>query len=166
MLSRIDRKILKTLLSRKGKASLHVDASSSSSSSLNRIIANKLGIPLSVVKSRRNRLEKNFLELLYVMDLESFGYRRVDFLISTQKGMSLTIANKLLKVKEVVSVGRSIGEPTIDLRAELIVKDNGQLLELLEQVKAMSGVRDVVWSEIIKVVGNKGSVPPHIVDIL
>lgn len=165
MLSRIDRKILKTLLSRKGKASLHVDASSSSSS-LNRIIANKLEIPLSVVKSRRNRLEKNFLELLYVMDLESFGYRRVDFLISTQKGMSLTIANKLLKVKEVVSVGRSIGEPTIDLRAELIVKDNGQLLELLEQVKAMSGVRDVVWSEIIKVVGNKGSVPPHIVDIL
>lgn len=166
MLSRIDRKILKTLLSRKGKASLHVAASSSSSSSLNRIIANKLGLPLSVVKSRRNRLEKNFLELFYVMNLESFGYRRVDFLISTQNGTSPTIANELLKVKEVVSVGRSIGQPTIDLRAELIVKDNGQLLELLEQVKAMNGVRDVVWSEIIKVVGNKGSVPPRIIDIL
>jgi len=71
-----------------------------------------------------------------------------------------------MKIIEVVTVGRSIGEPTIDLRAELIVKDNEQLFELLEQVKAIDGVRVAVWSEIVQIVGNKGSVPSDIIDIL
>lgn len=65
-----------------------------------------------------------------------------------------------------VSVGRSIGEHTIDLRAEVIIKDNSELLGLLELVKGMPSVRDVIWSEIVDMIGQKRSVPSAIIDRL
>jgi hypothetical protein len=50
------------------------------------------------------------------------------------------------------------------LRVETIVKDNAILLDLLEKVKGMDGVNDVVWSEIVKIVGQKKSIPSAIID--
>ena len=85
-------------------------------------------------------------------------------LIYTGGGETIKIAEKLLDRDEVVYVGRSIGEHTIDLRAEVIVKDNSQLLDLLEEVKAMPSVRDVSGSEIVQIVGRKRSVPSTIID--
>lgn len=58
------------------------------------------------------------------------------------------------------------GEHTIDLRAEIIIRDNSELLNTLENVKGMDGVNDVLWSEIVKVVGRKGSIPSRIIDKL
>ena len=161
-LSRLDKKILKILLAPYGKTCAHIAAAATS----NGIIANKLGVSLGVVKRRRELVEKQHLESWYSMNVTGVGHKRVDFLIATGRGRTVPIARKLLKIKEVVSVSRSIGQPTIDLRAELIVKDNAQLLELLEQVKGIDGIRNVVWSEVIHVVGKKGSVPPEIIDIL
>ena len=51
----------------------------------------------------------------------------------------------------------SIGEHTIDLRVETFIQDNSQLLNLLEDVKGMAGVKDVVWSEIVEVHWKKAS---------
>ncbi|HVB95048.1 MAG TPA: hypothetical protein VND41_00415, partial [Nitrososphaerales archaeon] len=59
-----------------------------------------------------------------------------------------------------------IGEHTIDLRAEVIIKDNSELLGLLELVKAMESVKDVIWSEIVDVIGMKRSIPSSIIDKL
>jgi DNA-binding Lrp family transcriptional regulator len=161
-LSAIDKKILKILLAPNGEAGVHVAASASS----DRMIAAELGLPPDTITKRRRRLEGEFLQLLYVMNLVNLGYRRVDFLIATQRGLTIALANDLLKIKEVVRVGRSVGQPTIDLRAEILIRNNGELLELLEFVKAMDGVRDVVWSEIVQVVGDKGSVPMDVIDLL
>jgi len=66
-----------------------------------------------------------------------------------------------LKHEEVVYAARTIGEHTIDLRVEVFVKDNGALLNLLEDVKDMKGVRDVVWTEGIEKIGRK-NVPNHV----
>jgi hypothetical protein len=66
----------------------------------------------------------------------------------------------------VVYVGKSIGEHTIDLRVEIIVRDNSELLNILEKVKAMDGVNDGIWSEIVQVVGRKRSIPSRIIDML
>ena len=74
------------------------------------------------------------------------------------------VANKMLDFDEVTYIGKSIGEHTIDLRVEAIVKDNGSILDLLEKIKAMEGVKDVVWSEIVNVVGRKISIPSSIID--
>lgn len=152
-LSEIDKKILKILLNPDVKISSHV-------------LASELGIPRTTVQRRRNYLEKYFLEFVYSLKLKDLGYRRVDLLIYTGGGVTVRIAQKLLERDEIVYVGRSIGEHTIDLRAEAIVKDNSQLLDLLEEVKAMPSVRDVVWSEIVEIVGRKKSVPSSIIDKL
>jgi DNA-binding Lrp family transcriptional regulator len=150
-LSLVDKKILKVLLTPGDRISSHA-------------LSTKIGLPRTTIQRRRNFLEKHFLEFAYSLKLAELGYRRVDLLIYTGGGDTVSIAEKLLQRDEVVYVGRSIGEHTIDLRAEVIIKDNSQLLDLLEEVKAMGSVKDVVWSEIVKVVGNKRSVPSAVID--
>ena len=52
---------------------------------------------------------------------------------------------------------RAIGENPVYLKEEVIVKDNAELLSLTEEIKAMEGVRDMVWSETVAWVGRKMS---------
>ncbi|HEY6949682.1 MAG TPA: winged helix-turn-helix transcriptional regulator [Nitrososphaeraceae archaeon] len=151
-LSQIDRKLLKILLSPNG-----VQKSTKS-------ISAKLGIPVTTIRRRRKRLEDKFLKIQYVLDIDKFGWRRVDFFISIRNGMVNTVANRPMELNDVTYVGKSIGEHTIDLRVETIVKDNAVLLDLLESIKGMEGVKDVVWSEIVSVVGRKISIPLSIID--
>jgi len=131
-----------------------------------RVLEQKLGIPRTTLQRRRRHLEKKYLTLKYSLNLEDLGFRRVDLLIYTGGGATMKIAQELLKRDEVTYVGRSIGEHTIDLRAEVIIKDNTQLLGLLELVKGMPSVKDVIWSEIVEVVGSKNSIPNAIIDQL
>jgi DNA-binding Lrp family transcriptional regulator len=152
-LSLIDKQILKILLEPEGDIS-------------SRVLELKLGIPRSTIQRRRRHLEETYLEHTYSLNLRNLGFRRVDLLIFTGGGNTQAIAHELLKRDEVVSVGRSIGEHTIDLRAEVIIKDNSELLGLLELVKAMDSVKDVIWSEIVDVIGQKRSVPSGIIDRL
>ena len=152
-LSLVDKQILKVLLEPEGGVS-------------SRVLEEKLGIPRSTIQRRRRHLEQTYLQHTYSLNLEQLGYRRVDLLIFTGGGATSAIAHELLKRDEVVSVGRSIGEHTIDLRAEVIVKDNSELLGLLELVKGMPSVKDVIWSEIVDMIGQKRSVPSSIIDKL
>jgi DNA-binding Lrp family transcriptional regulator len=154
LLSEVDKAILKVLL----------DVNDGKRSSI--LLSKKLGVPQTTILRRRKRMEKEFLDISYSLNLEKFGWRRIDLLISTRNGKTDSVAKQLLSNDDVVYVGKSIGEHTIDLRAEIIIKDNSQLLEVLEKVKAMDGVNDTIWSEIVKVVGRKRSIPKHIIDML
>jgi DNA-binding Lrp family transcriptional regulator len=151
-ISNLDRKLLKILLSPNG------DLKSSKS------LSARLGIPMTTVRRRRKRLESKFLKMYYVLDIEKFGWKRVDFFISIRDGMVNAVANKMLNLDEVTYIGKSIGEHTIDLRVETILKDNASILDFLEKIKAMQGVKDVVWSEIVSVVGRNISIPSSIID--
>jgi DNA-binding Lrp family transcriptional regulator len=153
LLSEVDRELLKALLNPNGKSSTG-------------FLSNKLGIPKTTIQRRRKRLEKEFLRLSYSLNLEKFGWRRVDLLIATRNGKTSSVAKQLLSNEEITYVGKSIAEHTIDLRAEIIIKDNAQLLDVLERVKAMDGVNDTIWSEIVEVVGTKRSIPSKIIDQL
>jgi DNA-binding Lrp family transcriptional regulator len=152
-LSKVDKQILKILLEPGSEVS-------------SRILEQKLGLPRSTIQRRRKHLEQAYLEHPYHLNLAKLGFRRIDLLIYTGGGATEAIAHDLLKREEVVSVGSSIGEHTIDLRAEVIIKDNSELLGLLEAVKAMKNVNDVVWSEIVHVIGQKRSIPSSIIDRL
>ena len=129
-------------------------------------IARKLGIPATTVQRHRRRLEKEFLTLNYTLDLEKFGWHKVDFLIATESGKTDLIAKILLKRDEVIYVGKSIGQHTIDLKVETILEDNAEILRMMELLKAMDGIKDVVWTEIVEVVGRKTSIPVQIIDKL
>jgi len=118
-------------------------------------ISQKLDIPLSTVQRRRKRLEEDYFIKNYSLDPIKFGWRKIDLLIFTEGGETMNIGMELLKRDEVVFAAKTIGEHTIDLRVEVFVKDNSVLLDLLETVKAMKGVRNVVWTEVIETIGRR-----------
>ncbi|AIF83393.1 transcriptional regulator [Candidatus Nitrososphaera evergladensis SR1] len=149
----MDKDLLKILLTPNGRIS-------------SKAIADKLGVPATTVQRRRRKLEDDLLTITYSLDLKRFGWHRVDFLIATEKGRTIAIAKQLSKLDEVVYVGRSIGQQTIDLHVQAILEGNADILRIMEQLKSMPGIKDVVWSEIVQVVGKKPSVPLHIIDKL
>jgi len=154
-LSSTDKKILKVMLASRDGARITSKA-----------IANKLGIPATTAQRRRNRLEKELLTIDYGLNLHAFGLHEVEFLVATTSGKTLTIGRTLLKLPEVTYVARSIGQHTIDLRVQTVLKDNADILQMSEMIKGMEGVKDVMWSEIVQVVGKKSALPLHFVDIL
>ena len=84
-LSDIDKKLLQILLSPNG------DVKSSS-------ISKELGVPITTIRRRRKRLESEFLKSYYVLDVDKFGWRRVDFFISIKNGKIKSVANKMQEI--------------------------------------------------------------------
>jgi DNA-binding Lrp family transcriptional regulator len=152
-LTLVDKRLLKLMLSPGGGGS-------------SKSIARQLKIPATTVQRRRKRLEREVLSVSYMLDITKFGWHKVDFLIATKNGKTEAIARTLLKRDEVVSAGLCIGQHTIDLRVETILKDNADILRILELLKGMVGVREVAWSEIVKSMGKKRSIPAQIIDML
>jgi DNA-binding Lrp family transcriptional regulator len=148
-LSDMDRKVLRLLIDSEGSIPTHE-------------ISQQLNMPISTVQRRRKRLEEEYLIKHYSLDPVKFGYRRIDLLIYTEGGETMNVGKELLKREEVTYAASTIGEHTIDLRIEVFVKDNGVLLNLLEDVKAMKGLTDVIWTEVIGTIGRKNP-PNHIV---
>ena len=66
-LSDIDKKLLQILLSPNGNI-----ASSS--------LSKELGVPITTIRRRRKRLERDYLKVHYVLDIEKFGWDVLIFL--------------------------------------------------------------------------------------
>jgi DNA-binding Lrp family transcriptional regulator len=141
-LTDVDKRMLQILLTSSGRIS---------SLSLSR----RLEIPLTTIQRRRKRLENEFLEASYSLKLDRLGFRKVDLLISTSNGRASAIGKELLSHDAITTVCRSIGEHTIDLHAEMVFKDNAELSNVIEWVKSLEGVNDVVWTEPVSIVGKK-----------
>jgi hypothetical protein len=86
---------------------------------------------------------------------ERFGWRFVQLLIHTAGGRTAAVGKELLERNEVTFVARTIGQYTIDLRVDVFVRSSGELLNLIEEVKTIKGVTDVIWSEVVEVIGRK-----------
>jgi hypothetical protein len=119
------------------------------------ILSKKFKVHTITIARRRKRLEKEFFEKEHTFCIEKFGWRRVDFFISTTAGKSNQVANDLLRLDEIIFVGKSIGQRAIDLKVEAIVKDNAHLLDVLEVIEATDGIKNAVWSEIVSIAGKK-----------
>jgi len=152
-LSEIDRKILKSLVAPDGRASS------------SRMMSEQLGIPQTTLQRRRKRLEE-FTSKQCFLNLSKFGWRKVEFLLSTNSGKTMDIANILLQRDEVMYVSRNIGERTIDRRVKTIVRTNAEIASLLETIKGMEGVKDAVWTETVQVIGKKDQIPDSIMSQL
>ncbi len=141
ILSQADKKILKSLLVSGGRVS-----------SLR--LSRELDIPLSTVQRRRKRLEELLLETSYVLRVDKFGWRRAMLFLSTQNGLTSSVAKELLTWEDsIISVSRTMGGSEIDLQLEFIFRQNSELLELIEKIRAVDGVKNVAWNESIEVIG-------------
>jgi hypothetical protein len=122
-------------------------------------LSREVGIPVSAARAKRKTLARKYLTVTYSLSLQKYGWRQLQLLISTTGGRTLAIGKELMKFKQVVFVAGTIGEVKIDLRAEAFVRSGQELLDVLENVKALNGVREVVWSEVAQVIGIKNPPP-------
>jgi DNA-binding Lrp family transcriptional regulator len=150
VLTEVDKKMLQTLLASSGRVS-------------SLALSRKLEIPLTTIQRRRKRLESEFLEVDYSLRLDKLGWRNADLLISTSKGAAASIGKELLSHNAITRVCRSIGEHTIDLHAQMVFKNNTELLNVIEWIKGLDGVRDVIWTEPVELVGKKQPVPEEVI---
>jgi DNA-binding Lrp family transcriptional regulator len=152
-LSDLDRRMLQILLLSHGKVSSPT-------------LAKQMGIPLTTTQRRRKRLESEYIDMFYVLRIEKLGWRRANLLISIEKGMATKTGKALLGHIAVTRVGRTIGEHTIDLSAEVVFKDNAELLNIIEWVKSTQGVRQVIWTEAVEAIEKNTAVPLEMIDLL
>jgi DNA-binding Lrp family transcriptional regulator len=119
-------------------------------------IASKYNMPLSTIQRRRAKLEQSILSKTYNLDVRKLGWRTADLFISVDKGKAEETARKLLESNKVNVIVASlrIGDPRVDIMADIFYKDSIELHELTEKVKAMPYVTYVEWAEVVKVIGN------------
>lgn len=123
------------------------------------LLSEKLGISPKAAERAPNEGEDGYLAIKYSSTLDKYGLRQVELLISTGGGKTMAVGRELLKRDQVAYVARTIGQFNIDLRAEVFVQNGEELIDIIEAVKAMDGVKDMVWSEVIEVVGRKNQIP-------
>ncbi len=123
-------------------------------------LSEKVGISLAAARIRRGELAEKYLIVTYSLNLKKYGWRQLQLMVSTGGGRTTAIGRELLKHKQVVHVARTVGQgPTVDLRAEVFVRSSQELLDLLEEVRAVDGVKSVIWREDVEVVGSKKPPP-------
>ncbi|MDG6899302.1 MAG: hypothetical protein JRN44_03410 [Nitrososphaerota archaeon] len=131
-----------------------------------RLLSEKLGIAPSAVPPTSREWGKGYLSILYSSTLEKYGWRQIELLIATVGGTTMSLGKELLKREEVAYVARTIGQFNIDLKVEVFVRSNDDLINLIEEVKAMDGVKELIWSEIIEVVGRTNHIPAQVLEAL
>ena len=154
VLSKSDKTILRRLVS-----------SSGYTSSL--VLSRELEIPMTTVQRRRKRLESELVERNYLLKAERLGWRTATLYITSENGSSIAIGKKILEMNEMVSsVMRNMGENDMDIRVELFFRTNIELASILELIKSIKGVRNVVWSESIELIGKNDGCYQKIIDSL
>ena len=152
VLSPVDKKILKTLLSSTGEIS-------------SLTLSRELDIPLSTVQRRRKRLEADFLEASYSPKLEKLGWRVAMLFVHTEKGNTLGVGKEILSWKDsTVRVWRAIGAETTDIITEAIFQENKDLMDIIERVKAIKGVTNISWIELVSTLGKNDQCFESIID--
>lgn len=121
-------------------------------------IASKYKAPLSTVQRRKARLENSILKKNYQINTRELGWRTADLFLSVEKGRSEELAKKILDSNGnnniILNTSLRIGDPEINVSAQVLYKGSEELLEIIESVKAIPYVKNVDWSETVKVVGN------------
>lgn len=143
ILSHSDRIILQRLVESEG----HVSSLS---------ISRELDIPLSTIQRRRKRLEEILVERNYSLKIGMLGWREATLYASLRGGQAEEIGKRILDASNrVISVSRILGGVGLDLKIEIIFRQNSELTPLIDQIKSMEGVAGVIWCESLSVIGRR-----------
>ena len=81
--------------------------------------------------------------------LKEIRVAKCDFYISTRNGKNDEVSKGFLNLREMIFLGKSMVQHTIDLSMEMIVKDNRQIFDLLETLR-IDAIRNVRLSKIVR----------------
>src|ERR1700687_2077061 len=73
-------------------------------------LSKEAGIYLRTNRLRRKILTKEYLTITHSLNLQRYGWRKLQLLISTSGGRTVAVGRELLELKQVVFVGGQLGE--------------------------------------------------------
>jgi Lrp/AsnC family transcriptional regulator, regulator for asnA, asnC and gidA len=112
----------------------------------NKQIADKTKTPLSTIQRRTRILfEKAYVIAKTEVNHKKLGYRRGLVHIYLEHGDIKQVAEKVTKMKSIQTVSLHAGNS--DIIGFFLYKNTEQVLGLIDEVKKMEGVGNVVWSE-------------------
>jgi DNA-binding Lrp family transcriptional regulator len=112
----------------------------------NQEIATKLRKPLSTIQRRTRRLLKSgVISTTNIIDYRLFGYKTGLLHVYLNDGDAREVAEQVMKMPEIMHVSVHIGNS--DIIAKYAVKNNQTLLEILSNIKKITNVNKIVWSE-------------------
>jgi DNA-binding Lrp family transcriptional regulator len=112
----------------------------------NQQIANEMKIPLSTVQRKtRIMFEKGYVISRNEINYKQLGYRRGLIHIYLEHGDLKQTATRVTKMDSVQTVSLHAGNS--DIIGFFLYKNTEQVLGLIDEVKKMEGVGNVVWSE-------------------
>jgi Lrp/AsnC family transcriptional regulator for asnA, asnC and gidA len=112
----------------------------------NKQISDKLNIPLSTIQRRTRKLnEKELIVTRIEPNYEKLGFKRGLLHIYLSKGEVDSVGQKVSKMNGIISASVHVGNS--DIVGFFIYRNTQQLLKLTSDVKKISGVDKVMWSE-------------------
>ena len=112
----------------------------------NKQISDKLDIPLSTIQRRTRKLgEKELIVTRIEPNYEKLGFKRGLLHIYLSKGEVDSVGQKVSKMKGIISASVHVGNS--DIVGFFIYRNTQQLLNLTSDVKKITGVDKVMWSE-------------------
>jgi hypothetical protein len=128
-------------------------------------LSRELDIPISTIQRRRSRLDEILVETNYSLNVEKLGWKRAMLLISVSSGNASGIGKEILESGDMIeSVYRMNGDSIVDLMAEVVFKTNSELVSLMDQIKSKPGVRNVLWSEYVQLVGKNNNTAKRVIE--
>ena len=99
---------------------------------------------------------------------KEFGVRTADILIATGKGDTEKLGKEIFtqNSKNVLSMTARIGNPDVNIMAQVVYKSTEELHSILENIRGIHDVSRVEWSEIVKEIGDSKNNYSDIVDNL
>jgi len=112
----------------------------------NRVIATKLGIPMSTVQRRTRKLfEKNMVKVTYELNYKKLGFRKGLLHVYLKNGNLQGIANQIARIRGMRNTSIHIGNS--DIVGFFVFSETQHLLDIMSECRRIDGVERVVWSE-------------------
>ncbi|HEV8404924.1 MAG TPA: Lrp/AsnC family transcriptional regulator [Nitrososphaera sp.] len=118
-------------------------------------LATKLNLAGANIKRRRRLVEANFASRNYLLDVSKLGWRIGDIQVDVGKGKSEELAEQIFAMyPNILEISLRVNS-TATVSARVFYKDNNELFIIIDKIKRLPFVRDVAFSEIVKIVRSR-----------
>lgn len=119
-------------------------------------LSTKLNLGGSDIRRRRRLVEANFASRNYLLDVSKLGWRIGDIQVDVGKGKSEELAEQIFAMyPNILEITLRVNS-TATVSARVFYRDNNELFVIIDKIKRLPFVRDVAFSEIIKMVRSRG----------
>jgi uncharacterized protein YlbG (UPF0298 family) len=118
-------------------------------------LATKFHLAGANIKRRRRLVEANFASRNYLLDVSKLGWRIGDIQVDVGKGKSEELAEQIFAMyPNILEISLRVNS-SATVSARVFYRDNHELFIIVDKIKRLPFVRDVAFSEIVKMVSSR-----------